>query len=291
EYVTPSFNLAGLEDDFVPQGVCYVDELEAFAVSGYVDGDISRIYLVDPQTNTSKRINLLGYKGHAGGIASRGKDIWVSSSYQVYHLSTDAIKDAPDTITIPFDGSFKSEVKGSFLCCSDDMLWVGEFYNKDYDVKESHACGKNRAWAAGYKISSNIHPNNGKPEQADVILSIPDEIQGMSITDEGYVLLSSSYGRTNDSKLYIYDAYENWAMDEDKGVYFPRWRNNVGKLKMPTLMEGMDYHNDRLFIAFESGAQKYSDAKEIIEYAWEVDINTIIKDLKKCSLRTAFSIL
>ena len=45
---------------------------------------------------------------------------------------------------------------------------------------------------------------------------------------------------------------------------------------MPTLMEGIDYHDGKLYIVYESGAKEYSDAKEINKNVWELDIDSII---------------
>ena len=45
---------------------------------------------------------------------------------------------------------------------------------------------------------------------------------------------------------------------------------------MPTLMEGLDYNNGKLYVIFESGANEYSDAKEINKNVWEMNIDEII---------------
>ena len=95
------FEVPGLEDDFIPQGICYVEELGMFAISGYMPDDengnerYSRIYVVNPDTNESKMFIINKFTGHAGGIASNGKDIWVSSggsttsNGKIYHFTTD----------------------------------------------------------------------------------------------------------------------------------------------------------------------------------------------------------
>ena len=42
-------------------------------------------------------------------------------------------------------------------------------------------------------------------------------------------------------------------------------------------MEGLDYHDGKLYVIFESGAKTYSDAKEINKDIWKMDIDSIIR--------------
>ncbi len=299
-YSKNAFEMPGLEEDFVPQGVCYVEALGMFAVSGYSSADksasqearLSRIYLVDTETNESKKLLLLDVDGsdftaHAGGIASSGNDVWVSSgggenSYgSVYHIGADVLASAENGAKVQFDGKFKTEAKGSFLYCSDDMLFVGEFYNEDNLVNKNHYFADNHGIICAYSLPLK---ENYAPE---AVLSIPDEVQGMAINEEGKVLFSASYGRRKDSRIYIFDDYKNWTKstvgvlnNENAPLYIADNDVLTAKIKMPTLMEGFDYENGKLYAIFESGAEKYSDAKRVIKHAWEIDINAVIESLK-----------
>ena len=290
------FEVPGLEDDFIPQGICYVEELGMFAISGYMPDDengnerYSRIYVVNPDTNESKMFIINKFTGHAGGIASNGKDIWVSSggsttsNGKIYHFTTDMFMGESGS-TVKYDGYFSVPVKGSVLYCDGNKLWVSEFYNNDKDsnkVNKEHHKGSNHAWSCGYNLPLDVDYSAKETKAPDVILSIPDKVQGMAINDDGNVIFSTSYGRRNDSKLYVFEPYTEWdkeivsVFSTDVPLYIAKKKNRITRFKMPTLMEGLDYNNGKLYVIFESGANEYSDAKEINKDIWEMDIDKII---------------
>ena len=290
------FEVPGLEDGFIPQGICYVESLERFAISGYMPNDkdgnsqYSRIYLVNPDTNESKMFIIDKFTGHAGGIASNSNDIWVSSggssssNGKIYHFTTDMFLGESGS-KVKYDGYFSVPVKGSVLYCDGEKLWVSEFYNNDKDsnkVNKEHHKGSNHAWSCGYDLPLDVDYSAKETKTPDVILSIPDKVQGMSITADGEVIFSTSYGRRNDSRIYVFESYTEWDNDvvsvfgTDVPLYTSKKKNRIIRFKMPTLMEGMDYHDGKLYVIFESGAKTYSDAKEINKDVWKMDIDSII---------------
>ena len=284
----------GLQDGFIPQGLCFVENMDMFAISGYMPKDdkgnqqFSRIYFVNPKTKESKMFIIDKFTGHAGGIASNENDIWISSggssstNGKIYHFTVDMFT-KPTGSTVNYDGYFSVPAKGSVLYCDDEKLWVSEFYSIDNKVNESHHYGSNHAWSCGYNLPIDIDYSAKETLIPDVILSIPDKVQGMSITANNEVIFSTSYGRKNNSKMYIFQDYTIWdhttvnILNTDVTLYVAKKKNNILRFKMPTLMEGIDYHDGKLHIVFESGAKAYSDAKEINKDVWEIDINSIIK--------------
>ncbi len=296
-YTEMPFQVPGLEDDFVPQGICYVEKLGMFAISGYMPDDangnkrFSRIYLVNPHTNESKIFIIDKFTGHAGGIASNGNDIWISSggsassNGKIYHFTSDMFL-LESGSTIKYDGYFSVPVKGSVLYCDGEKLWVSEFYNNDKDsnkVNKEHHKGSNHAWSCGYNLPLDVDYSAKEIKSPDVILSIPDKVQGMAIAPDGKVIFSTSYGRKNDSRMYVFEPYTKWnsdtvsVFDTDVPLFIAKKRNRIIRFKMPTLMEGLDYHNGKLYVIFESGANEYADAKEVNKSVWEMDIDAIIK--------------
>lgn len=286
----------GLDDGFIPQGICFVESMGMFAISGYMPDDnngskqFSRIYFVNPETNNSKMFIIDDFTGHAGGIASNGSDIWVSSGGssstdgKVYHFTTDMFAD--ESGTVKYDGYFSVPVKGSVLYCDGERLWVAEFYNNDKDtnkVNKTHHYGQNHAWSCGYDLPLSVDYSAKEKPVPSVILSIPDKVQGMSITADGEVIFSTSYGRRNNSKMQVYEPFTEWdsstvnIFDADVTLYVAKKKNRIIRFKMPTLMEGIDYHDGKLYVIFESGAKTYSDAKEINKDIWKMDIDSIIK--------------
>lgn len=302
QYTENAFAVPGLDTDFVPQGISYVDLLEKFAISGYMYGKTgeSRIYLVDPQTDEYKYVVLKDFYAHAGGIAANGNDIWISSggglkkesdtnSYgTVYHLTVDVLNNAENGSAIEFDGKFKTETKGSFAYASEDMLWVGEFYTSGggNEVNPKHYYGKNHAIVCGYKLPLDVDYSLNLPLVPDVVLSIPDKVQGMATDADGNIYFSTSYGRHNNSALYIFNNYSLWnkssieVMNSSVDFYTPHDSSQLAKIKMPTLMEGIDYKNGQLYILFESGAKEYSDADVVIKDVWKTDVGSLVSAVK-----------
>ncbi len=295
KYSEMAFEVPGLDDDFIPQGLCYVEKLGMFAISGYLPKDKdgnkrnSRIYLINPDTKESKMFEIDGYSGHAGGIASSGNDIWLSTggsqttNGKIYHFTTDMFEG--NSGKVKQDGYFSVATKGSVLYCDDNKLWVCEFYNDDKDdnlVNETHHYGKNHAWAVGYDLPLNVDYSAKEKLVPDVVLSIPDKVQGMSITADGEMIFSTSYGRRNNSRLQIFENYTKWDTDtvdvfgSDVPLYVSTHKTRIMRFTMPTLMEGIDYENGKLYIVFESGAKTYADAKEINKDVWEMDIDSIL---------------
>lgn len=289
EYAEDAFEIPALDNGFVPQGICYVEALDAFAISGYIKGENSRLYLVDNKDGKVKEIIFKDFTKHAGGIASDGANIWISAGGSdkkggyVYHLSLASVIFAKDGDEIEFDGSFQTQVRGSTLCCDGEMLYVAEFYEKrDYPVNPDHAAGENKAWAVGYELPVLPYEYDGEEKAPDVIISIPEKVQGMAISAEGNVLFSSSYGRFNDSSLYVYEPFDSWTQQSKDyngktvSFYVADESSFVTKIKMPTLMEGIDVEGDGLYVLFESGAKEYADAKEVISNVRCVEIASLI---------------
>lgn len=286
----------GLQDGFIPQGICFVENLGMFAISGYMPNDAdgnkqnSRIYFVNPETDESKMFIIDDFTGHAGGIACHENDLWISSggssssNGKIYHFTLDMFAGESGS-TVSFDGYFSVPVKGSVLYCDGEKLWVSEFYNNDKDnnkVNEAHHYGSNHAWSCGYDLPVNVDYSAKEKLVPDIVISIPDKVQGMSVTADGEVIFSTSYGRRNNSKMYVFENYTEWdtntvnVFDSDVTLYVSKKKNRIISFKMPTLMEGIDYHNGKLYIIFESSAETYADAKEINKDIWELDIDSII---------------
>lgn len=289
EYSEDAFEIPALDKGFVPQGICYVEALDAFAISGYIKGENSRLYFVDNKDGDVKELILKDFTKHTGGIASDGANIWVAAGGDdkaggyIYHLSVASVLLAKDGDEIEFDGSFQTQVRASTLCCDGEMLYVAEFYEKrDYPVNPDHAEGDNKAWAVGYELPVMPYEYDGEEKAPDVIISIPEKVQGMAISAEGNILFSSSYGRFNDSSLYVYEPFESWTEQSKDyngktvSFYIADENSFVTKIKMPTLMEGIDVEGNGLYVLFESGAEAYSDAKEIIKNVRLVDVASLI---------------
>ena len=285
-FTSDGFEMPGLDSGFVPQGLCYNDSLGVYFISGYTDNGNSRIYAVDKATGETTEIILKDFTAHAGGIASHGNNVWIASGGNaekggyLYHFDAKALVNADSGDEIAYDSKYQTIVKGSFLGCSEDMIWVGEFYTSggDYEVNPAHALGKNHAWACGYKIGEDSL-------ELTAIMSVPDEVQGMTVLPDNSVVFSTSYGRYNDSALEIFPDYTKLDCTQvdidgkEIPLYNCKKADRNAKIEMPALMQGIEYTGGEICVIYESGARKYSQAKQVIKTAQIIDFDALIKEI------------
>lgn len=150
----------------------------------------------------------------------------------------------------------------------------GKFRPQD-DVKYEEAI-KMVVCALGYgddvkvDLATNSFKNSSKILNGniayvpDYICKIPEKIQGLT-SIEGFMIFSSSYGRTNKSSLMIYETnFHNADADDyiviegrNIGVYSPLHCYTV---TAPPMTEGITVvGDDRIAVLFESGAKKYRE--------------------------------
>lgn len=275
------FDIPGLDENFVPQGLSFVDGTNDFLVCGYMnDNKPSRIYYISGENHDEVKYITLkmsdsdaDYVGHAGGIASYGNSIWVSGDGYIYRLTFSDLNGADNGDSIYMKAYMSTGNGADFVYANNGTLWVGEFYKEGkYDTLKSHhlktrSGETNRAIAFGFVIdeSRNIglqYKTYDKivPKRA---LSLPDLVQGMSFSSDGKILLSTSWSIA-DSTLKYYknvfsedahstvryglDTVDLWYLDNEALI-----SNN----KIPSMSEEIVIKNDMAYILFESGCKKY----------------------------------
>jgi hypothetical protein len=98
-------------------------------------------------------------------------------------------------------------------------------------------------------------------------------------------VFSISYGRYNDSTLEVFPDYtslEASSVDVD-GKEIPLYNckkaDRIAKIEMPALMQGIEYMDGEICVIYESGAQKYAQAKQVIKTAQIIDFDALIKEI------------
>lgn len=267
----------GLESGYIPQGVCVLDDKNSAAVSYYSDSGypsiISLINLKSGKAEKSFRLKADGefcYE-HAGGLAYDGKNLWVCAKSGLYRVSNAELESVRDGESLELKTFYNLGINTSFCNYSSGYLWAGEFYNRDYKTDKSHKFGSNNALAYGFRIggiteSEDVHIRIGTNNLAipDLILSLPDEVQGLTLSGN-YFAASHSYGRKNSSTLAFYKARlsgESYAEFTVAGVSVPVYYLGKPDKKITNIpmSEGIDlYGKDEIIILYESGALKYSE--------------------------------
>ena len=315
---SPAFIIPGLNkgENFVLQGIEYCSELNWALLCGYIspatDTSNSVIFVIDMSKSVSlesgeqfhgaliKEILLnkadgKPFTGHAGGIAVSEKNVWISNSGKLYCIPLEDIVAAPSSSFMNLSKSISVPVNASYCSYADGVLWVGEFeYAKDkYNTDEAHHKGDSlTAWTVGYKLNED-----GDADVKDLFrfttdgsVAIPDyalwhgsKVQGMT-TAGNKILLSTSYGRKNDSKLFVYDNPVGSQTDvfvQIGEAQVPCYvlDNPVQTVVAPPMLEdlGTVYKDGKysVLVATESGSYNYHGAnafnksKNAADFIWE----------------------
>lgn len=282
----PLIQIPGLDEGYVPQGMCALEDEGLLVISAYQKGKPSVLFFVNMQSGECvKRLLMRNpdgslYTGHAGGIAAGDHSLFVASDKLARRIDLRAALDAENGADVPFTDMIDTGTRASLACVADGVLWVGDFYaaGGSYPTDASHhsktpAGQFHSAWVVGYVLdkdaSDEISPARRDASGAvapDYVLSLPDKVQGMTRLSDGRFVLSISYGRNNSSALEVYENVLTAAPDKTvplNGFDVPLWYLDKAHLlkscKAPCMAEAVDTANGALYVLFESGAQTYAN--------------------------------
>lgn len=263
-----SFEIPGLNSGFVPQGFDYDEDGKFYLISGYMKdpGQSSRIYVVG-EDGSEKYTQLLDengepFDGHCGGVAINGDFLYLASDEEylaVFSLTEVLEKDQAKRL-----GSFETGERTSFCSFENGYLLAGAFYHADsYETPENHhittpAGDKNTALVCIYKADGNAP--FGVCATPVAALSVRDQVQGLTVTDDGKILLSTSWGLTN-SGLWLYEMDQRTDKVQIQGMEVPLYyldsANLLEKVKLPPMSEEMVYKDGKVYVLTESACTKY----------------------------------
>ncbi len=277
------FIIPGLFEGFIPQGICY--DLEGtYIISGYYEDEAlpSMLISVDSESGKLKKAHPLknidgsDYFGHAGGIACSGEYIFITSDSSCFTISTKTLEGAKNGVPVKFESKFKITTKGSFAGYNEGVLWIGDFIESSDKEREkvqritTLESGETfYAYCEGYILENNL-PSVEKINSTsdgyipDYYLAIPEQVQGIAFTKTGKITFTSSYGRKNDSNIYIFsDVFLSERVgtinfdDTDLNLLACSSDLLTETIKAPPMAEGITTNGDEICMIFESGAAKY----------------------------------
>lgn len=279
-YATAGPVIPALSHNYIPQGLTYLPEKNWLLGTIYADQKDTSTVLFVIDNSSGKLIKAFNlyldsetiYTGHAGGVTLSERHLWIASDAKVYQFDLDEVVSEADNVKLIAKSIHDVETRASFISYYEGYLWVGEFtleknhadYLK-YPHKESHhlksSSGKEYlAWTVGYRLENDNFPADGLPEG---ILAHINKIQGLAFSKD-MIYLSQSYGRANNSYLY---GFNNILKDEEDlsvdlngkkvSLWFLELNKRPKKITLPPLSEGIVLDEDKLYILFESGADKY----------------------------------
>ena len=265
--------------------------------NAYLKGVLAKEILLDKADGTA-------FTGHAGGIAVSKNNVWISNDGKLYYIPLADVLAAPASSHIALKNSISVPVNASYTEFSDGTLWVGEFEyaRDDYVTDGAHHNAQNKkltAWtvgyqldesgAAGYDAATGIKSENLKDVAVpDVVLWHGEKVQGMTAIElkngNLKVLLSTSYGRLNNSILQTYEVPVNSAAPqtvEIAGAAIPCYILTDGEtITAPPMTEDLAHFEEDgqhfVLVASESGSYNYHGA----EKSWSIYPTDLIWKLK-----------
>ncbi|MFP4491858.1 MAG: hypothetical protein ACLFNZ_10310 [Spirochaetaceae bacterium] len=291
DYVGMGPLVPGILEGAVPQGMAYWAEEETMIISNYMYNDrpgvLTLVSMKEMEQNKTIWLNDndgMPHKGHLGGLAVLGENLWVASGNHFYSLPLDLVSETEDNGILTLPPPLRSEVTGSFASNLGEYLMIGEFRNsnRQFQKPASHTYktsggGFNYALMAAFKteadtgvlLSDRTPGGDVKPE---FFLSIPDEVQGAAFLGNR-IILSQSYGRRRPSRLSVYTSpLSGKQAGEPEGkpddtftledgsevpVYFLDYSNLEKVSTLPPMSEGIVDYYGSVAVLFESGSVKF----------------------------------
>lgn len=278
------YPLFELDNGYVPQGFCYIDSENMYAVSYYSDGDENSILvLMDGDTGERiKTVNLFYDDGdpcraHCGGVADVGDSLLISSGKSLRRLKLSDLISAEDGGEVRFCGTLRTAMQASFAGAYENLLFVGQFHcqlpKDSYASPMEHHLfvpggGRNYAMCAVYDLQDMEAFFADEYHAPIAAISIPDNVQGIAYN--GTQLITSCSATVFGSSKLQYYSLPNLDYEHREGMftfrdgqpsvplYYIRRSMRVSSRTMPPMMEGIDLCNGRVFGIFESGAEKFT---------------------------------
>lgn len=296
----PCFVIPGLAQGLTPQGLTYSPERDLVYLSSYAaEGVSSVICTVRLKTGRLQAEYALlnadktPFTAHVGGITVTKSCLYFSAEEDSDGMQRIAclpleVLEAEGRHEVVVDRLIDVPVPPSFLSCSEDVLWVGNFYHPKggyglppaMEQPVQGADGGQGSYIFAYdvaKTGGRLTMEPGERYPAPVyVLSVPDKIQGaVCAGDKAY--LSQSYGRKNDSVLLSFAFSPSEPCDAELRLFgrsLPLYmldsRRQTGLVKAMPMAEGLALTGEgKVLVLFESGALRYADGRDRTDRVWE----------------------
>lgn len=235
-------NLVTTEEQ-CPQGICITEDF--CLITAYCSNDrenLGSLYVFDK--DNGEYLVTLGMKknSHLGGLTFDGRNLWIchSDTRTLERLNYDYIKKialSGPKMFVDATGMFKEyrvSNMPSAITYYDGLLWVAT-HNAYF-----------KSTMIAYK-----YLDGGLVEQARY--QIPEKVQGITFDEDGYVYLSTSFGRRKSSYIRMYESIK--ALDDKPGT--PAYN-----IELPPCSEAVIYRNGKLYVLFESASFKYFEGTD-----------------------------
>lgn len=260
-----------LDEGFIPQDLDYLDAAQGWLFSGYMsDGSPSPLYRQCDDGTFAKLLVALPdgsiYDGHGSGVTSTGSHVLLTCEEGYLILDAPAVAAASDGDTVEARALRDLDFSPAFMNIENGTLYTGNFYFPEaYETPAEHrilAADGNENPAVLYAYPADGDDPYGFSAQAERVYSIPGKVQGVCFTEEGRIVLSTSYGLAA-SQLLVYDEalVQPLGLFPADGAEVPLLSLDssslVDTIEAPPMTEGIETHDGRIYIAGESACNKY----------------------------------
>ena len=258
--------------NYVPQGLCFVEDYVLVSSYEYNACDDSIITILDKNGNLYNRCSL-NNDAHVGGLCydSLHDLIWVSSingTISAYNRNDIFSKDKCEPVYEDIDVGkgltnyrvpFINTV--SYITVDDNALYVGNFtINNDGKVKK-------------YTIEEF---SSGKIYlKLDSSFKVPDKVQGIAFyskDDKKYMIISRSFGTKMPSVIQLYPYSENSLDYSESDLY--------SVIQCPVMIEQITIKDNILYAVYEANAKPYVNRNtKDMDSIQAIDADVMIKKL------------
>ena len=268
--------MPGVNDGLVQQGFDYVEEDNVFLVTGYMaDGTAGRVYVISEDGEESytqlQTADGEAYLKHTGGIVRNGDYVYITADdggLDVFDYS-EILSGAASVKQL---GNVPTYNIPAHCYIYNGYLLAGSFYiAEDYETPaheriETPTGELNPSLITVFKLDETCEFGIDPTPRA--LISTPKCVQGMCITDDGKIVLSTSYG-LSPSQLFVYDTTdlpvtENYTFTDGENftfeglkLYYLDSDSQVEVIQAPPMAEELVYLDGKIYVMNESACNKY----------------------------------
>lgn len=258
-------NVAGFNATrMVPQSIFFTDEYLLISAYDYDKKLESVIYVMDKETKKYVTTVVLPHKGHVGGMASDGTNLWLAYGKNVQCLKMSTIEasevmEKKYTEIYRFTTACPLGQTASYVTFYKDRLWVGA-YNEQTE-KNVYV----------YQIDNKEEtPTLTQTNQ----MMMPNRTQGIAFTKNGRMIVSRSCqtkaGRRGFmSQLEVYKP----SLDFDQTVLKRKKKKKT--VQLPPMNEGVAVDGSYTYVIYESSA--FSECEAPVDRVTAFKTKKIIK--------------
>lgn len=228
--------------DMTPQGITFAGDYLLISAYCSLSTHSSILYVFNESDKSYYGTIKLPSKAHVGGVAydnNKNGNIWVSKGNAVGCFKySELVKCKNKVLSISkYNKTVNLDYTASTMCYDtvNNYLWIAPF---------------DEGFADCYEVNNNITDNPTLTNKFS-ITTPTKTVQGISVRGNK-MIISSSYGRNNDSKLYSYTWNQNSKEKTGEKITI-----------LPAMSEGVVMGSIYTYIVYESVAKQYYDKENL----------------------------